>query len=427
MNFITLTLVIFFASAAAIAFDFFVSRKQRAEKLAAALQSKKLDYPKRKAILAKPEWVNTADFFFVLSSVALVVWYLLPNFELILVVALLISLALTLVEKLYMEKRKKADEKALYFKNPNPHEEELADTRKMPWWVDYGWSFFPLLLLIVGLRSFFYEPFKIPSGSMESTLWVHDFILVNKYEYGLRLPVTKTKMTSGNAPQRGDVIVFRAPHEPDKDYIKRLIALPGDKVYYQPDHSLFIEPNCSNEQAAESAREAGLVCGQLNQIQHRLKQKQGFGSSDVYTETIAGVEHDILIDPAKLSNPVGFGYYYSAQNHKIYEQAQQQYPELTKRLFFSKTDYSSYIEDWANGVTIPEGNYFALGDNRTGSSDSRFWGFIPEERLVGKADYVWLHLEFAFDEGIDPMTGEQKNFFHWVPTGVNFDRPRTIH
>jgi|GEM_PF-51501 len=387
--------------------------KQRQQKLEQALaKTRNLSYSKKKTILAKPEWVNTSDFFFVVASVAGVVWLMLPNFELILVVALAVSLALTLVEKLYMEKRKKADVTELYQRNSNPEEDELEDTRKMPWWVDYGWSFFPLLFLIVALRSFVYEPFKIPSGSMQSTLWVHDFILVNKFEYGLRLPVTKTKLTQGSTPKRGDVIVFRAPHQPDKDFIKRLIALPGDKVYYLPNHQLFIEPNCSTEPARVSAKEAGLACNQRNEIKHRLKQAKGFQFSDVYSETIAGVEHEILIDPTDNQDR------YYPELHRQFELIKQQNPEVLdihKRHFFAQNN--AYIEDWKNGVVVPENSYFAMGDNRTGSSDARFWGFIPEERMVGKADYVWLHLEFGFD---------QNGFFHWVPTGVNFDRVKTI-
>ena len=297
MDFQTILIVAFVASAIVSGLDKWVWSKQRRDQLNVAKQKKRnLDFDTAEKILAKPSWVEFSDSMFVLTCVAAIVWLMLPNFELILVVALGISFVITLVEKLYLEKKKKQQVHELYQRHSNPDEKQVQSISKMPWWIDYGWSFFPLLLIIVSLRSFFYEPFKIPSGSMKPTLWVHDFILVNKFAYGLRLPVTKTKLTDGDAPKRGDVVVFRAPHEPEKDYIKRLIALPGDTVYYSPSQQVFIKPNCRTEQAIADAKEANLTCGVKNKVSQTLVSARGFEGADVFQENLAGVSYDILIE-----------------------------------------------------------------------------------------------------------------------------------
>ncbi|NVJ61796.1 MAG: signal peptidase I [Gammaproteobacteria bacterium] len=158
--------------------------------------------------------------------------------------------------------------------------------------------------------------------------------------------------------------------------------------------------------------DANLKCGVANTIDNTIVEPFGFEGDDILSENLAGVEHQILIDRSKKGQRL-----HIPQAHRIYEQLSKQRNDISKRIFFSKTEYASYIEDWENGVLVPEGEFFAIGDNRTGSSDSRFWGFIPEERMVGKAEAIWLHLEFGFD---------QNGFFHWVPTGVNFDRVGSI-
>nr|WP_246128540.1 signal peptidase I [Pleionea sediminis] len=317
-----------------------------------------------------------------------------------------------------MEKKAEAKVQALYQIKTHPDEKEIEAVRKLPWWIDYGWSFFPLLLIIVLLRSFFYEPFKIPSGSMKPTLWVHDFILVNKFAYGLRLPVTKTKLTEGDAPQRGDVVVFRAPHEPEKDYIKRLIALPGDTVFYNQKHELFIIPNCDTDSARENANNAGLQCGVKNLIHRRLVSDDGFENTDVYEETIGTVTHQILVH----EKDIQYGQYrYIPGWRASYEANKRVYPNLTERKFHA--DRGSFHYDWAKGVKVPQANYFVLGDNRTGSSDSRFWGFVPEKRMVGKAEAIWMHLEFGFEDKKNPDKG---GIMSYIPTGVKFDRVQGI-
>ncbi len=410
MDFKTILIIAFVVSSVVSGLDKWVWSKQRKDALEKAKSKKRnLSFDDAEKILAKPEYVNYADSIFVLSCVVAVVWLMLPNFELILVVALGISFVITLVEKLYLEKKSQLKVEALYQQKTHPDEKEIEAVKKLPWWIDYGWSFFPLLLVIVMLRSFFYEPFKIPSGSMQPTLWIHDFILVNKFEYGLRLPVTKTKITDGSKPKRGDVVVFRAPHEPEKDYIKRLIALPGDTVYYTPEQRVLIKPDCSSETLANEVKQAGLICGEKNLIEHSLVEAQGFDKQDIYQENLAGVTHNILIDAGVKSAREDM---YVRNWESEFLRIKRTYPDVTKRIFHAQTN--TYFEDWKNGVVVPENNYFVMGDNRNGSSDSRFWGFVPEARMVGKAEAVWMHLEFGFED--------KGGILSYIPTGVNFDR-----
>lgn len=201
-----------------------------------------------------------------------------------------------------------------------------------PWYVEYAKSFFPVLLIVLLLRSFVVEPFRIPSGSMMPTLLVGDFIVVTKYSYGLRLPVVRTRFLETGEPQRGDVMVFRFPENPREDYIKRVVGLPGDHVAYY-NKALYI----NGEQVAMTELESYI----------------GQGSGTVMTGA---------------------------------------------RLAEEQLDNSRYnILFWPNRpsiegeVLVPDGHYFVLGDNRDNSNDSRFWGFVPEENLVGKAVYIWMN------------------------------------
>ncbi|MGO1461182.1 MAG: signal peptidase I [Marinobacter sp.] len=204
---------------------------------------------------------------------------------------------------------------------------EESDEPKEPYLVDLSRSFFPVLLVVLVLRSFLVEPFQIPSGSMLPTLEVGDFILVNKYAYGLRLPVVGTKVLDVGDPERGDVMVFRYPEDRKTNYIKRVIGLPGDTVRYN-DKQLFI-----NDKLVES------------EFVVRLPPVE------VRRESLGGVEHDILLTMGR-SGAAGEG-------------------------------------EW----TLPEGEYFMMGDNRDNSNDSRYWGTVPDELIVGKAFAIWMHWE----------------------------------
>jgi len=218
---------------------------------------------------------------------------------------------------------------------------------KDPWWVEYGAGFFPVILFVFVLRSFVVEPFKIPSGSMIPTLEVGDFILVNKFTYGIRLPIINKKIIEINQPKRGDVMVFRYPVNPSQDYIKRVVGIPGDKVAYQ-NKRLTI-----NGKPVETRR-----------IGDYLHPERLFYSQQL-VEKEDGAEHRILNDedaPAFISGASLF----SHRENCLYNNS---------------------------GVicTVPPGHYFMMGDNRDNSRDSRFWGFVPDENIVGKAFFIWFN------------------------------------
>ncbi len=217
-----------------------------------------------------------------------------------------------------------------------------------PWWVEYSISFFPVILIVFFLRSFLVEPFKIPSGSMIPTLLVGDFILVNKFAYGIRLPVANVKVADVGSPQRGDVMVFRYPADPSLDYIKRVVGVPGDRIEYR-DKTLAVngKPVPRRALADYESRE-------------RLQYYPRF------MESFDGAEHEIILEkdaPGFVGRSMEF-------RHS------------------GNCDYNS------GGLvcTVPPGHYFMMGDNRDNSSDSRVWGFVPDENIVGKAFFIWLNL-----------------------------------
>ncbi len=218
---------------------------------------------------------------------------------------------------------------------------------KEPWWIEYPKSFFPVILIVFTLRSFLVEPFKIPSGSMIPTLLVGDFILVNKFTYGIRLPVINKKIIEMNLPERGDVMVFRYPEDPSVDYIKRVVGLPGDKVAYQ------------NKRLTINGREVPV----REVADYLLKDKIQFLKQ--YMETLGKTEHAILVDAGE---PASLPYV-------------KQFP-LRENCIYNN-----------NGVTctVPPGHFFMMGDNRDNSSDSRVWGFVPEANIVGKAFFIWFN------------------------------------
>jgi signal peptidase I len=212
----------------------------------------------------------------------------------------------------------------------------LEGAPKEPTLVEYSKSFFPVILAVLLLRSFLVEPFRIPSGSMMPTLLVGDFILVNKYEYGIRLPVLNTKVVDLGVPQRGDVVVFRFPKDSSIDYIKRVVGMPGDRVEYR-NKTLFV----NGEQVPQIP--AGSYIGTGSGL--------SMSGADVRREALGDVEHDILVMSSMRGVPAD--------------------------------------------VVIPDGHYFVMGDNRDNSNDSRYWGFVPDENLVGKAFMIWMNWDSA--------------------------------
>ncbi len=229
-------------------------------------------------------------------------------------------------------KRRAAEQRARASMIPPIDEEKIAKTFREPTYVEYARSFFPIILIVFVMRSFLVEPFRIPSGSMMPTLLVGDFILVNKFSYGVRLPVAGTKILDIAEPARGDVVVFRYPKDPSLDYIKRVVGLPGDRVGYF-NKTIYINGKPVDQE--EIGRYVGIGSG-LNSTgaSHRV-------------EHLGEIKHDILINTAQRAREGEF--------------------------------------------VVPEGEYFVMGDNRDNSNDSRFWGTVPEDHLVGKAFMIWMN------------------------------------
>ncbi len=226
-------------------------------------------------------------------------------------------------------------------------EELKATLLRQPAWVEYTGSFFPVILLVFCLRSFLYEPFKIPSSSMLPTLLVGDLILVNKFTYGIRLPVINKKIIEINQPQRGDVMVFKYPKDMSLDYIKRVIGVPGDKIRYKNKRLTVNGEELSYQELPDFLDEE-----RLTYARH-------------YEENLTGVKHQILND----------------------ERAPTYVPGLHE---FPNSELCSYdLEGFS--CTVPAGNYFMMGDNRDNSADSRYWGFVPDENIVGKAFGIWMN------------------------------------
>ena len=215
-------------------------------------------------------------------------------------------------------------------------EQERDRLLKEPVLVEYSRSLFPVILIVLILRSFLIEPFRIPSGSMMPTLLDGDFILVNKFTYGIRLPVLNQKIIDVGEPERGDVAVFRYPKQPSVDYIKRIIGLPGDRIIYR-NKKLYINGKL------------------MDQVDFGVYEATGTGISmagaKVYEENLENVQHNILID----------------NNRPIINME----------------------------YTVGQGEYFVMGDNRDNSNDSRFWGTVPEANLVGRAFMIWMNWDSA--------------------------------
>jgi signal peptidase I len=285
------------------------------------------------------------------------------NFALILFVLVIFTGVAWVADKLvFLPKRRRAAEAAVAeFDNQQARvgerfaDENAPATRarlrdeklRQPWWLEYTASFFPVILVVFVVRSFVVEPFKIPSGSMVPTLLVGDFILVNKFDYGIRLPITNTKVTEGRPLQRGDVVVFRYPKDESVDYIKRVIGLPGDVVAYE-DKQLTINGKPVPETPLPD-----------------YFDEERIGYAKQFEEDLDGRKNRILNNPAVPPFIVG------AED-------------------FPYRDNCKYD---ARGVTckVPPGNYFMMGDNRDNSADSRYWGFAPDKNIVGRAFFIWMN------------------------------------
>ena len=223
--------------------------------------------------------------------------------------------------------------------------------------ITWAYDFWPVLAVVMVLRSFLYEPFNIPSDSMVPTLETGDFILVNKFEYGVRLPIINSKIIDVGSPERGEVAVFRYPPRPSISYIKRIVGLPGDHIVY--DHGqLSINGEKVTKTPIQFSREKDSL-----DTPTAIYHQETLGA---HTFTMRELEGVNVARQAPFLNYVDNGKY-SAENGLYWE------------------------------VKVPEGHYFAMGDNRDQSADSRFWGFVPEENLTGRAFYIWMHKEPGFN------------------------------
>jgi len=289
---------------------------------------------------------------------------ILGNFALILFVAMVVTGVIWCLDIFYFAKqrRRAADTALAAFDgrnaklaadgiktdNTSRHAIEAALLRQ-PTWIEYSGSFFPVIALVFFLRSFLFEPFKIPSSSMVPTLVIGDLILVNKFTYGIRLPVLNRKIIDVGDPQRGDVMVFKYPKDMTQDYIKRVIGVPGDKITYE-NKRLTVNDKAVEYTALDDYLE-----------DDSLEYRQQF------KEKLTSVEHRILNSRNRATIDLG---------------AVDSFPQREACVYA----YDKFT------CIVPEGNYFMMGDNRDNSLDSRYWGFVPNKNIVGKAFFVWMNL-----------------------------------
>ena len=291
---------------------------------------------------------------------------ILGNFALILFVLMVITGVIWFLDVFYLAKQRRAAADRALAEYDARNAKLTADGIKVdnngnraaieagilrqPVWIEYSGSFFPVIALVFVLRSFLYEPFKIPSSSMVPTLLVGDLILVNKFTYGIRLPVLNQKIIQINDPQRGDVMVFKYPRDMSQDYIKRVVGVPGDKITYE-----------NKRLTVNGVAVAYTALPDYLDDERLVYNKQ-------YQEALTGVTHRILNNErAPTLNPAEV----------------QQFPFKEESCTYT---YESFT------CVVPKGNYFMMGDNRDNSLDSRYWGFVPDKNIVGKAFFVWMNL-----------------------------------
>ena len=290
---------------------------------------------------------------------------ILGNFALILFVLMVVTGAIWFLDVFYLAKQRRATADRALAEFDARNNKLTADGIKIdhnssrgaieaallrqPTWIEYSGSFFPVIALVFFLRSFLYEPFKIPSSSMVPTLLVGDLILVNKFTYGIRLPVINKKIIAINEPQRGDVMVFKYPKDMSQDYIKRVVGVPGDKITYE------------NKRLTVNGKpvEYSALDDYLDD-EHLVYNKQ-------YQENLTGVAHKILNNEQAATLNLG-----DVKTFPYSENCSYKYEGFT--------------------CVVPAGNYFMMGDNRDNSADSRYWGFVPDQNIVGKAFFVWMNL-----------------------------------
>jgi signal peptidase I len=291
---------------------------------------------------------------------------ILGNFALILFVAMVVTGVIWFLDVFYFAGQRRAAADAALAEydartarmtadgirhDSNAHARAALEARllRQPTWIEYSGSFFPVIALVFFLRSFLYEPFKIPSSSMVPTLVIGDLILVNKFSYGVRLPVLNKKIIDVGDPQRGDVMVFKYPKDMSQDYIKRVIGVPGDKITYE------------NKRLTVNGAPV-----EYTPMDDYLED-EGLEYRQQFSEKLINVTHRILNSKNRRSIDLS-----AVDNFPNREACVYSYEKFT--------------------CIVPEGNYFMMGDNRDNSLDSRYWGFVPNKNIVGKAFFVWMNL-----------------------------------
>lgn len=262
------------------------------------------------------------------------------NFSQFLFVTVVVTGAYWLAEQLYFKPQRAASAKLL-----TDSDRHLA--MQQPWWLDWTAGLFPLLCVMFLLRSFLFEPFKVPTGSMIPSIAIGDMMLVNKFKYGVRLPVLNSKVFDVSSPQRGDIMVFRFPPKPSQNYVKRVIGLPGDDISYL---NKVLTVN-------------GKVLTKIPQNDYL--DTDTMAMSKQFEEVIGNKKHLLL----------------NEENRPAY---------VAGAIEFPKSEQCRYTIEGVRCI-VPAGHYFMMGDNRDNSLDSRYWGFVPEANIVGKATFVWMN------------------------------------
>jgi signal peptidase I len=290
------------------------------------------------------------------------------TFSLILVLVTLVTGIVYALEKLVLAKKRALKVAEVEAQTNGLDAQTKSKIAAQSWFVENSVSIFPVIAFVLVLRSFIYEPFQIPSGSMMPTLLVGDFILVEKFSYGIKDPVWRSELVETGKPERGDIAVFKFPPQPNIDYIKRVIGVPGDTVRYTQDKRICLQPRGEKQ------------CKTLPLTNY---EESEFIQNDIplirLDESLGDHQHQILVNPLRQDNVAAY-------------------------------QPRAGVREWV----VPEGHYFMMGDNRDNSADSRYWGFVPEANLVGKAVGIWVSFEFE----------RQATSFlpSWIPTGVRFNR-----
>ena len=297
------------------------------------------------------------------------------TFALILLIATIITGAAFFYDFFKLRPNRKLNKEAFLKAKPDADKKELKKLMEPSGFLGQLVSLFPIILFVFLFRSFFIEPFRIPSGSMMPTLLSGDFIAVTKWSYGIRDPLTNKTLIETGKPERGDVVVFKYPEDTNVDYIKRVVGVPGDEVIYR-NKKIYLRKACTAERCDSPV---GL---EVEEIGTYSEESFGFAENYIlFKEKLGKANHEAMINPRA---PEFLQYYYRQP--------------------------SSTLGSWV----VPEGHYFVMGDNRDNSRDSRFWGFVPEEYLIGKTVGIWLSLEF--NNGPDDLLPS------FIPSSIRFSR-----